>query len=67
LKKRKINNKERRKKMKTYDVKITFKSHCNKEDLKDDKDLIYKFIRENFWNIDKYSYDFKITKKGEKR
>ena len=52
--------------MKTYDVKITFKSHCNKEDLKDDKDLIYKFIRENFWNIDKYSYDFKITKKKVK-
>ena len=42
--------------MKTYNIKITFKSHCDEEDLKDDKDLIYKFIRENFWNIKNFKY-----------
>ena len=42
--------------MKDYNIKITFKSHCSEEDLKDDEDLIYKFMRKNFWNIKNFKY-----------
>jgi hypothetical protein len=43
--------------MKTYDIKITFKSKCSKEDLIDVDDLIYKFIKENFWNVENFKYE----------
>tara|TARA_R100000995_G_scaffold50753_1_gene24517 strand:- start:420 stop:566 length:147 start_codon:yes stop_codon:yes gene_type:complete len=43
--------------MKTYDIKITFKSKCSKEDLIDIDDLIYKFIKENFWNVENFKYE----------
>ena len=49
--------------MKTYNITITFKSHCNKEDLKDDKDLIYNFIKENFWNTQNFKYKYKLQPK----
>tara|TARA_R110001583_G_scaffold69119_1_gene196135 strand:+ start:543 stop:692 length:150 start_codon:yes stop_codon:yes gene_type:complete len=42
--------------MKTYDIKITFKSKCSKEDLIGVDDLIYKFIKENFWNVENFKY-----------
>jgi len=48
--------------MNDYDVMIKFKSKGSKADYIDDNDIIYKFIRENFWNISNYSYDFKIVK-----
>lgn len=48
--------------MNDYDITIKFKSKGTKADYIDDNDIIYKFIRENFWNISNYSYDFKIVK-----
>ena len=48
--------------MNDYDITIKFKSKGTKADYIDDNDIIYKFIRENFWNISNYSYDFKIAK-----
>ena len=50
--------------MNDYDVTIKFKSKGTGSELGylDDNDIIYKFIRENFWNISNYSYDFKIAK-----
>ena len=50
--------------MNKYDITINFKSKTSGSELGvlDDNDIIYKFIRENFWNISNYSYDFKIAK-----
>ena len=48
--------KRKRGRMKTYDIKITFKSKCSKEDLIGVDDLIYKFIKENFWNVENFKY-----------
>jgi hypothetical protein len=44
--------------MKTYNIKITFKSKCSEDDLIDDNDLIYKFIKENFWNVENFKYEY---------
>ena len=52
--------------MNDYDVTIKFKSKGSKADYIDDNDIIYKFIRENFWNISNYSYDFKIAKEKKR-
>ena len=45
--------------MKTYNITITFKSKCSESDLKDDDDLIYKFVNENFWNVENCKYEYK--------
>ena len=45
--------------MKTYNIKITFESKCNEEDLKDENNLIYDFIYQNFWNIKNFKYEYK--------
>jgi hypothetical protein len=45
--------------MKYYDCKISFQSHCDEEDLKNNDEYIYNFIRNNFWNV----YDVKFTYK----
>ena len=54
--------------MNDYDVMIKFKSKGTGSELGylDDNDIIYKFIRKNFWNISNYSYDFKITKEKKR-
>jgi len=57
---------ERRKKMKTYNITITFKSKCSESDLKDDDDLIYKFVNENFWNVENCKYEYKEENKTKK-
>lgn len=45
--------------MKYYDCKISFQSHCGEDDLKNNNEYIYDFIRNNFWNV----YDVKFTYK----
>lgn len=45
--------------MKTYNIKITFESKCNEEDLKEENNLIYDFIYQNFWNIKNFKYEYK--------
>ncbi len=52
--------------MKTYDCKITFKSICDESDLKNHEleiEHIYKFIRNNFWNVGNFKFEFKENKK----
>ena len=52
--------------MKTYDCKITFKSICDESDLKNREleiNHLYKFIRNNFWNVGNFKFEFKENKK----
>ena len=52
--------------MKTYDCKISFKSICDESDLKNNEfetEHIYKFIRNNFWNVGNFKFEFKENKK----
>jgi hypothetical protein len=52
--------------MKTYNCKITFKSICDESDLKNHEleiEHIYKFIRNNFWNVGNFKFEFKENKK----
>ncbi len=51
--------------MKTYNCKITFKSICDESDLKNHEleiEHIYKFIRNNFWNVGTFKFEFKENK-----
>ena len=62
--KRKFKIKDKDKIIEVLDWQVQYVSDFSKrrEDYIDDNDIIYKFIRENFWNISNYSYDFKIVK-----
>ncbi len=65
----KINN-NKGQKMKTYDCKISFKSICDESDLKNNEfetEHIYKFIRNNFWNVGNFKFEFKENKKLTKK
>jgi hypothetical protein len=46
--------------MKKYNIKITFKSKCNEDDLIDDEyNSIYNYINQNFWNVESFKYEYK--------
>ena len=50
--------------MQTYNIKISFKSKCSKDDLIDENNLIYDFIKKNFWNIEDFNYKYKEKQQG---
>tara|TARA_Y100001951_G_scaffold59384_1_gene47147 strand:- start:298 stop:459 length:162 start_codon:yes stop_codon:yes gene_type:complete len=52
--------------MDKYDITINFKSQTSGSELGFLDEIIYKLIREKFWNISNYSYDFKIAKEKKR-
>jgi len=49
--------------MKKYNIKITFKSKCSEDDLKDDEyNSIYNYINQNFWNVEDFKYEYEKEK-----
>lgn len=53
--------------MKTYDCKITFKSICDEDDLKNNENQIYDFLYNNIWNLGNFKFKFKENKKLTKK
>ena len=53
--------------MKYYDCKISFQSHCGEDDLKNNKEYIYNFIRNNFWNVYNVKFTYKENNKPTKK
>ena len=49
--------------MKTYDCKITFKSICDENDLKNDENQVYEFLYNTVWNLGNFKFEFKENKK----
>ena len=57
--------------MKTYSCKITFKSICDENDLKNNENEIYKYLYQKVWNLGNFKFEFtenkKLTKKDIKK
>jgi hypothetical protein len=52
--------------MKKYNIKITFTSKCNEDDLIDDEyNFIYNYINQNFWNVENFKYKYEKENEGE--